>query len=78
MNCKRIAELLLDYHDGTLDADDVLVVETHMTACGPCRACAATYKASIKLCKRALASAVPHDTEDRLLKFLRGKLSTKA
>ncbi|MCC6809062.1 MAG: zf-HC2 domain-containing protein [Deltaproteobacteria bacterium] len=77
MNCKRIAELLLDYHDGTLDADDVLVVETHMTACGPCRACAATYKATSKLCKKTLAAAVPQDCEDRLLSFLRAKITTK-
>jgi anti-sigma factor RsiW len=78
MNCKRAAELLLDYYDGSLDADDVLVLETHMSVCGPCRACAATYKATTKLCKKALASAVPADCEDRLLSFLRDKLTTKA
>lgn len=74
MNCKRAAELLLDYYDGSLDADDVLTLETHMSACNTCRACAATYRATTKLCKMTLSSAVPQDTEERLLSFLRGKL----
>jgi anti-sigma factor RsiW len=78
MNCKHCTELLLDYVDGALDTDDVVIVDSHLSVCAGCRACAATYKATTKLCKRALAAAVPQDTEDRLLKFLRGKLSTKA
>ncbi len=71
MTCKRAAELLLDYQDGTLDMDDKGRLESHLAHCAACRAFTATYKTTTSLCRRVLAATVPSDVEDRLISFLR-------
>jgi anti-sigma factor RsiW len=78
MTCKRAAELLLDYHDGTLDVDDRQELDAHLAQCATCRAFVATYKTTTSLCRKVLSSTVPADIEDRLLSFLRSKKTGKA
>jgi anti-sigma factor RsiW len=71
MTCKRTAELLCDYQEGMLDADDKEVIDSHMAQCAQCRAFVATYRATTALCKKVLSAAVPSDLEGKLMSFLR-------
>ena len=73
-NCKRCAELLLEYSDDTLDAEAKIEFESHMQACECCRVLMATYKKTSSLCCAALKATVPKDVEERVVSFLRGKL----
>lgn len=74
MNCKRCAELLLEYQEGGLDASAKQAFEQHMTGCECCRVLLATYQKTSKLCCSALKAAVPADVEGRVLAFLKNKL----
>ncbi len=78
MNCKHSTELLLEYTDGTLDEAARVDFEHHMERCAGCRILLATYRKTTTLCKKALHAAVPHDVEERVLSFLRKRLSSKA
>jgi anti-sigma factor RsiW len=75
MNCKRCAELLLEYADNGLDASTKQSFEQHMGHCECCRILMATYQKTSKLCCSALKAKVPHDVEARVLSFLKSKLS---
>ncbi len=75
MTCKKTAELLLDYLDGELNVELVAPFEKHVADCGPCRTFLNTYKRTTVLCKEALLAAVPAELENRLVSFLREKVS---
>ena len=74
LNCKRCTELLLDYQEGTLDAETTVEFEQHMKNCECCRVLLATYAKTSSLCCATLKAVVPKDVEDRVLSFLRGKM----
>ena len=76
MTEKRAAELLLDYVDGTLDAEMTAAFERFVADNAGFRAFVATYRTTLELTKRALEQNVPPDAEQRTLNFLRSHLSS--
>lgn len=77
MNCRRAAELLLDFLDGELELAVSQELELHLHACQPCKVLVGTYKKTTILCRKALLAHVPADLEDRLVSFLRSQLAAK-
>lgn len=58
MTCDRCHDLVDDYVDGTLAADDLKAIEAHLAGCDMCRAMAADWSA-IRRLARALEPHVP-------------------
>jgi hypothetical protein len=58
MTCDRCHDLVDDYVDGTLAADDLKAIEAHLAGCDTCRAMAADWSA-IRRSARALEPHVP-------------------
>lgn len=76
-NCKDSIEYLLEYLDGTLPDTEARQLYEHLTGCSPCADFLRTYRATPKLCKRALAKAMPEEMAQKLSGFLRAKLEKK-
>jgi anti-sigma factor RsiW len=76
-NCKDSIDYLLEYLDGTLPEGEARQLYEHLTGCSPCADFLRTYKATPRLCKRALAKAMPQEMAHRLTGFLRAKLDKK-
>ena len=47
MECRRIAELLVDYLEGTLSKPTVELIEWHIDGCAPCVAFVNTYRGTV-------------------------------
>lgn len=76
--CKESVDLLMDYLDGTLAADEEAQLEEHFEACPPCVDFLRTYRATPSLCKRALAKQMPKEVAEKLSAFLRARLNKSA
>jgi anti-sigma factor RsiW len=60
ISCREVVEIVTDYLDGALSAEDRARMEEHLTACPPC----ATYVEQIRTTGR-LAAAAEADLEQR-------------
>jgi anti-sigma factor RsiW len=47
VDCRRIAELLADYLDGTLPKGQREVIDAHIESCAPCLAFVNTYRCTV-------------------------------
>ena len=76
MTCLEIADFLFDYLSGELVADVRLRFERHLSLCGNCRAYLATYRATIRLARAAVATStappVPEELVSAIVDSLRG------
>lgn len=72
--CKKSVDLLMDYLDGTLPADEEAHLKEHFEACPPCVDFLKTYRATPSLCRRALAKQMPKEVSEKLAAFLRAKM----
>jgi len=68
--CRECVELLADYMDGTLSAQQKEQLEDHLSHCSPCVTFVRTYKATARLCRTHLAAAMPQELSNRLHNFL--------
>jgi anti-sigma factor (TIGR02949 family) len=66
MNCREVVDLLNDYLDGALSAEDAAIVRAHLDACPPCVCYVATYQLTITLSRRLPAEAPPAQLLERL------------
>ena len=73
-NCKESIDLLVDFLDGAMTADEEKHLMEHLEACPPCVEFVRTYRATPGLCKRALAKKMPAELSARLTSFLREKI----
>jgi len=74
MECRRIAELLGDYLDGTLPPETRELIEWHIESCAPCVAFVNTYRGTIDAAKKLReAPALPPELKHRLLSVLRAR-----
>jgi anti-sigma factor RsiW len=73
VTCEHSLSLLQDYLDGTLSPEAKAELDLHFKACPPCIDFVKKFKATPKVCKRALAAEMPKDMSDRLMGFLRQK-----
>ncbi len=73
MNCKDLAEFLMDYVDGTLPPDQMAAFELHMQKCPPCVHYIQTYKQCIamgKICIECEEDAIPAEVPDGLVRAI--------
>jgi anti-sigma factor RsiW len=67
MNCRELAELLIDYVGGELSAEQAEHIRQHLALCPPCVCYLESYQLTIQLTRRLPPVAPP----DRLLERLR-------
>ena len=70
MQCRRIAELLGDYLEGTLPGPMVELLEEHIDGCGPCVAFVNTYRGTVNATRTLRDVEIPTELKTRLLTFL--------
>ena len=75
MECRRIAELLGDYLDGTLPNETRELLEWHIDSCAPCVAFVNTYRGTVNAAKKLREAAIPPELKQRLLSVLRSRQS---
>jgi anti-sigma factor RsiW len=73
MECRRIAELLGDYLDGTLPKETRELLEWHIEGCGPCVTFVKTYRGTIDATKKLSETTIPPELKQRLLSVLRAR-----
>ena len=66
MNCRQLAEILIDYVAGELPADAAERVRQHLADCQPCVWYIETYQLTIQLTRRLPAVDPPAHLLDRL------------
>lgn len=71
MECRRIAELLGDYLEGTLPKPTVELLEWHIEGCAPCVAFVNTYRGTVNATKTLRDVPIPSELKNRLLAVLR-------
>jgi anti-sigma factor RsiW len=74
VDCRRLVDLLGDYVDDQLDADQKQAVDAHVAQCAPCVAFLRQYRFAPTAVREHLLRSVPVDLENRLLSFLRDRV----
>ena len=69
-HCKECVELLGEYIEGTLSAEQSKALEDHLSTCPPCITFVRTYRATRRLCRAALAAEMPRELMSSLTSFL--------
>ena len=70
LGCRRIAELLGDYLEGTLPKPTAEALEWHIDGCAPCVAFVNTYRGTVNATKTLHDVEIPPELKTRLLTFL--------
>lgn len=71
MNCRELAELLLDYVTGELSEEHSRLINEHLGCCPPCVTFLETYQVTIKLTRRLPPAPLPPELKKRLEAALR-------
>jgi anti-sigma factor RsiW len=71
VNCRQVVELMTDYLDGALAAEDRVRFEEHIAGCDGCQAYLAQLKATREVVGRLAEESVPKTIEDELVKAFR-------
>lgn len=70
VSCQHCIDLLVDYLEGQLPADREKELDDHFMACPPCLDFLDQYRASSRLCRRALEADMPSALADKLGEFI--------
>jgi epoxyqueuosine reductase QueG len=73
VQCRRIAELLGDYLEGTLPKRTAELIEWHIDGCGPCIAFINTYRGTVNATRMLRAVEIPPELKTRLVRVLQNK-----
>jgi hypothetical protein len=73
MDCRRIAELLGDYLEGTLPKRTTELLEWHIDGCAPCVAFVNTYRGTVDAMRSLRDVTIPDELKKRLLAVLRSR-----
>ena len=75
-NCRECVDLLHEYVDGGLDADDQKKLDEHLSACPPCLHFLKTYRSCSELVEqlRDQQVQIPLELQSRLKSFLKNHL----
>lgn len=76
MRCQKLIDLLVDYFDGDLDAEQAERLEEHLSHCPPCEKFIESYRRTGKICKKVLEAEMPEALESSLFEFLRTELQS--
>ena len=72
VTCEECIEVLVDYVDGTMDAQMVVAFERHFSDCPPCLDFLKTYRATITISQKCFTDVVvPEQVSLRLRSFLK-------
>ena len=75
MTCQEAIALMLDYLDCALEPPTLERLESHFSACAPCRAYLATYRKTRELAAEANRVEMPDEMKERLRRFLLAQLA---
>jgi anti-sigma factor RsiW len=75
-NCKDSINLLLEFLDGEMSAEEAQHLKEHLRGCSPCVDFLRTYRATPGLCKKALAAKMPTEVSEKLKEYLRSKIKS--
>jgi anti-sigma factor RsiW len=70
MNCRELAELLIDFLSGELPPQHQQLVQEHLRHCPPCVVYLETYRLTIQLTRRLPCQPLPAALIERLRKAL--------
>ena len=71
--CASGVELLMDYLEGVLSADQRSALDAHVARCPRCVAFIASYRETPRILREATATALPADLQASLQAFLRAR-----
>jgi hypothetical protein len=71
IECRKIAELLGDYLDGSLPSHLRELIDFHIDGCPPCVAFVNTYRGTIDAARKLTEIQVPTELKKRLLAVLK-------
>jgi anti-sigma factor RsiW len=77
LECRRIAELLADYIDGTLPRETRELIDWHIEGCPPCVAFVNTYRGTIDAAKKLRDTTIPPELKQRLLNVLQNRQASR-
>jgi anti-sigma factor RsiW len=66
MTCREVAELLIDFVDGALPEQEMLILQRHICACPPCMFYLETYQTTIQVTHALPDEPLPPEFEARL------------
>ncbi len=66
MTCRELAEILIDYIQGELDAQLCEHISQHLSDCPPCETYVATYRITIELTRQLPPVQMPPELAARL------------
>ena len=69
--CREIANLIMDYLDGSLDPLDSQEFDLHTAGCVDCHAFLNTYKKTVSLSHKLSCEMIPVELKNRLSTLLR-------
>jgi hypothetical protein len=75
MDCRKIADLLGEYLEGTLPKRTAELLEWHIDGCAPCVAFVNTYRGTVNATSALRDVEIPAELKNRLLAVLRAKQS---
>lgn len=73
MDCRKIADLLGDYLEGTLPRRTAELLEWHIDGCAPCVAFVNTYRGTLDAARTLRDVEIPSELKKRLLSVLRAR-----
>jgi anti-sigma factor RsiW len=71
VECRKIAELLGDYIDGSLPRREQELIDWHIEGCPPCVAFVNTYRGTIGAAQALREVQIPPELKSRLIAVLR-------
>jgi anti-sigma factor (TIGR02949 family) len=71
MRCQELVEVITDYLEGTLDAEDRQRFEEHLAGCPGCRSYLDQMRATIRLTGALKSDPIPPDLREQLLGVLK-------
>lgn len=66
LTCRKVAEILIDYVDGTLADEDRSILERHLCGCVPCAIYMQTYHETIRITHSLPDAPLPPEFSCRL------------
>jgi hypothetical protein len=78
IECRRIADLLGEYLEGSLPKRLRELIDWHIESCGPCVAFVNTYRGTIEAARSLRETEIPPELKQRLLAVLRAQPDSRA
>lgn len=66
LTCRHVAELLIDYVDGSMPTEQRELLKRHLCGCVPCAIYLHTYQDTIRMTKSLPEAPMPKELSERL------------